>query len=138
MSARIEVATRGPGAATRLEALCLELRDFLAGAKKSVDEEMRGYPTPIPRCDAQFNHLYELRSRLAHVLGRVTAMAMLDEDSRELVHALAEFAASAPFTDDAIERSLRERVEIELSRLDGAGAADRGRRTPGTDGDDAA
>ena len=36
------------------------LRESLA----RIDAEIRAYPTPIPRCDAQFNHLLEERERL--------------------------------------------------------------------------
>ena len=39
-------------------------RDALDARRKQLDEEIRGYPTPIPRCDAQLNHLYEERARI--------------------------------------------------------------------------
>ena len=40
------------------------LREALA----KLDAEIRAYPTPIPRCDAQFNHLMEERERLRRLL----------------------------------------------------------------------
>ena len=45
------------------------LREALAG----IDAEIRAYPTPIPRCDAQFNHLLEERERLRALLEEAAA-----------------------------------------------------------------
>jgi hypothetical protein len=33
-------------------------RQMLEARRQALDEEIRAYPTPIPRCDAQFNHLF--------------------------------------------------------------------------------
>ena len=48
---------------------------FLAGVKNQLEAEkirlntaIRSYPSPIPACDAQFNHLLEKRTRLANEL----------------------------------------------------------------------
>ena len=38
-------------------------------------EEIRAYPAPIPACDAQFNHLLELRRLLPGELARLEAAA---------------------------------------------------------------
>ena len=40
----------------------------LDARRKALDEEIRVYPTPIPRCDAQFNHLMEERARIVKEL----------------------------------------------------------------------
>jgi tyrosine decarboxylase/aspartate 1-decarboxylase len=40
----------------------------LDAQRKALDEEIRVYPTPIPRCDAQFNHLMEERARIVKAL----------------------------------------------------------------------
>jgi len=40
------------------------LRESLA----RLEAEIRAYPTPIPRCDAQFNHLLEERERIRGLL----------------------------------------------------------------------
>jgi hypothetical protein len=42
-------------------------------ARVSLDEEIRTYPTPIPRCDAQFNFVYEQRARLSQWLNQLDA-----------------------------------------------------------------
>jgi hypothetical protein len=40
----------------------------LRQALARIDAEIRAYPTPIPRCDAQFNHLLEERDRIRALL----------------------------------------------------------------------
>src|SRR3954463_9855364 len=47
------------------------LRESLERQRDSLDAEIRAYPTPIPRCDAQFNHLYAERSRLTAQLQEI-------------------------------------------------------------------
>ena len=47
------------------------VRSQLEAEKRRLDEEIRNYPTPIPRCDAQFNHLFEERERILHELARL-------------------------------------------------------------------
>ncbi len=104
----------------RLEPMCVELRDYLAGVKRSLDEEIRTYPTPIPRCDAQFNYLYEQRSRLARILDLVGTALDRCDGSLDLVDAIAEFTGSPSFNESAEEQGLRERLRAELSRPDPA------------------
>jgi hypothetical protein len=43
-------------------------RDALRRAQSHVLAEIGGYPRPIAGCDAQFNHLLDLRQRLALAL----------------------------------------------------------------------
>lgn len=49
-----------------------QVRSQLEAEKRRLDEEIRNYPTPIPRCDAQFNHLFEERERIVRELARLT------------------------------------------------------------------
>src|SRR5438093_208866 len=51
-----------------LKSLWKEIKNGLQRGKRVIGEEIRSYPTPIPRCDAQFNHLYEQQARLAREL----------------------------------------------------------------------
>jgi len=44
------------------------LRASLEARRKQLDAEIRAYPTPIPRCDAQFNFLMEERARIVREL----------------------------------------------------------------------
>ena len=120
MSTTTKGSSSNSGRAACLESLCLELRHFLGSVKKSVNEEIHAYPTPIPRCDAQFNFLYEQRARLGHILARVETISAHSDITGEFVDTLAEFVASTPLTERGEERTLRERISAELSRLGGA------------------
>jgi hypothetical protein len=48
-------------------------RAALEARRKQLDDEIRSYPTPIPRCDAQFNHLFEERARVMRELAELQA-----------------------------------------------------------------
>jgi hypothetical protein len=113
------VATPASADVIRLRALCAELRDWLVAAKHMADDEIRAYPTPIPRCDAQFNYLYEQRARLAQWLSRANVVVE-GSSSRELVTVLAEFAASPPLAAGTEELRLRERLRAQLALSDPA------------------
>jgi hypothetical protein len=52
-----------------------EVRRRLLGLMREVADEIRTYPTPVPACDAQFNHLLELRRMLPEELARLEAAA---------------------------------------------------------------
>jgi hypothetical protein len=52
-----------------------DLRTRLEARRRRLDDEIRAYPTPIPRCDAQFNHLFEQRAR---IVAAIEALAALD------------------------------------------------------------
>jgi hypothetical protein len=91
----------------------------LQSERERVHAEIRAYPTPIPRCDAQFNHLIETRERLFHELARLdTAQsnAVADDDAPR-VEAFIE--SSGCLDDDAklrLKSALSEgRVRPEIS-----------------------
>ncbi|HYC14570.1 MAG TPA: hypothetical protein VEC75_09985 [Stellaceae bacterium] len=84
--------------------LAAEIVEHLGAVRDRLAEEIRGYPTPIPRCDAQFNHLYEQQGRLLRDLDRIEA-------TRESIE---RFVASAPYTDDPAERDFRARIKAAL------------------------
>ena len=87
-----------------LPALQREIAGYLRDLRERLAEEIRTYPTPIPRCDAQFNHLYEQLGRLSRDLDRIEA-------TRESIE---RFVASPLYTDDAEERNFRLRVKAGL------------------------
>lgn len=94
-----------------------EVRRELLRAKRLIDEEIRGYPTPIPRCDAQFNHLYEQQARLSRDLDRIGALAGKSLGSADYIRLIEQFTASAPYTDDGAERELKARLVAGLSAI---------------------
>ena len=97
----------------RLRSLCTELRDFVFQAKRSLDEELRAYPTPIPRCDAQFNHAYAQRSRLAELLNRLDGALERRDGANDLLSAVIAFASLPSAGDTPEERRLRARIAEE-------------------------
>jgi hypothetical protein len=101
----------------KLRSLWKDVLDDLHRRKHSLAAEIRSYPTPIPRCDAQFNHLYEQQARLARELDRIGALAGKSLEHAEAIELIERFVASAPYTDDAAERLLRSRMKAELSAL---------------------
>lgn len=108
-----------------LHSLIVALRVFMLHTKKALDEEIRSYPTPIPRCDAQFNAAYEQRSRLAALVPQLDA-AVTNGGDGERLSVIAEFAAMPSFGDGVVERNLRESVAAALSRAN-TGATKRNR-----------
>ena len=99
-----------------LKSLWKDVMDDLNRRRGLIGEEIRSYPTPIPRCDAQFNHLYEQQARLARELDRVGALDEKNLGRGDYFRLIEEFIASAPYTDDAAERDFRARCRAELSR----------------------
>jgi len=100
----------------RSHALVASLRDFVLRAKRSLDDEIRNYPTPIPRCDAQFNHAYEQRARLAALLQRIDAAPSDARGASELLRALSEFSALPSLGESGEERRLRASIAEVLAR----------------------
>jgi uncharacterized HAD superfamily protein len=100
-----------------LDALRREIRDALARTKMEIDGEIRRYPTPIPRCDAQFNHLHEQRERLARELDRIGVVTEGRLGRRDCLATIERFIASAPYADEPAERELRSRVKARLFAL---------------------
>ncbi|MEP7181153.1 MAG: hypothetical protein ABI886_03060 [Betaproteobacteria bacterium] len=115
MTSTLPPSTHRSGDLDRFGSIVRDLRTVLDGVKRALDEEIRAYPTPIPRCDAQFNHLYEHRARLTRILGRVNATLERGTAAEDLADALAEFAAAPAFSDSADEKALRARIGAALA-----------------------
>lgn len=50
------------------------LRAAIEALLDEATRDIRGYPPPIPACDAQFNHLLDLRQGLPGELARLDAL----------------------------------------------------------------
>jgi|SRR5690349_12758149 len=98
-----------------LASLCKTIREHLQARRSSLAAEIRSYPTPIPRCDAQFNHLHEQQIRLARELERVGDAETAGR--AQAIEAIERFIASAPYSDDAAEREFRAQVRREFAEL---------------------
>ena len=101
----------------KLESMRNEIRLHLENLRRALAAEIRNYPTPIPRCDAQFNHLYEQQARLARDLDRIGAPPGKSPKRGDTIELIRQFVASEPYTDDAAEREFRARLRTELSVL---------------------
>ena len=97
--------------------LLWEIRNALFRAKIQVDREIRNYPTPITRCDAQFNHLHDQQRRLARELDLIGDDEVSPRGRGSYLEAIERFIASAPCTDHPAERELRSSVKARLPAL---------------------
>lgn len=100
-----------------LKSLWQEIRDHRKNRKQLIDEELRSYPTPIPRCDAQFNHLYEQRTRLFGELTRMDALAEKSLARGDYIELIEEFLSSATYTDAEAEQTMRAQFKAELCKI---------------------
>jgi hypothetical protein len=98
-----------------LESMRNEIKLHLEELRRPLAAEIRNYPTPIPRCDAQFNHLYEQQARLARDLDQISALAGTSLKREDTIELIERFIASAPYTDDGGEREFRSRMKKQLS-----------------------
>ena len=99
----------------KLESMWNEIRLHLEDLRRSLAAEIRNYPTPIPRCDAQFNHLYEQQARLVCYLDGIGAFAGKNPNREDCIELIGRFIASPPYTDDCAEREFRSRMKKQVS-----------------------
>jgi hypothetical protein len=100
----------------RLEGLSRELQRWLTGVRVTLADEIRSYPTPIPRCDAQFNYLVEQRGRLSRLLTDLEAALDRRDGDAALGAVLAQLPDLPPQGDSIEERRVRDRIGAELAR----------------------
>src|SRR5256885_14685214 len=115
VTARTKTTARS--SAAKLASLWNEIKLHLEDRRRSLAAEIRNYPTPIPRCDAQFNHLYQQQARLARELDGIGELGGENPKREDCIELIERFIASAPYTDDAVERALRSRIKTQLSAL---------------------
>jgi hypothetical protein len=87
----------------------------LESESERVHTEIRAYPTPIPRCDAQFNHLIERREGLFQELARLDAArlsAAADDDGMRV----EDFIDSSGYLDDDAKLRLKSELSEEWVR----------------------
>ena len=95
------------------------LKACLESERERVHAEIRAYPTPIPRCDAQFNHLIEQRERLFQELARLDA-ARSSTAAGDGAARVEQFIDSSGCLDDDAKVRLKSalsegRVRTEIS-----------------------
>ena len=81
------------------------VRRALEFERDRILDAIRSYPPPIPACDAQFNHLLEMRARLSDRLARAA----------EALATRRSLAACSRFVDElAAANLITEEAEAEL------------------------
>lgn len=100
-----------------LESMWREIRDHLEARRRMLDQEIRNYPTPIPRCDAQFNSLYDQRARLFKELQRVDARAAKGLAREDYIELIEEFIKAPANIDDEAGQAISARVQTRLSKI---------------------
>ena len=90
------------------------IRVYLLGEKDRIVEEIRAYPTPIPRCDAQFNHLIEKRERLFEELVRLDTAATSSTVAGDGTARIDEFIDSSDYLDDDAKLRFRSTLSQGL------------------------
>lgn len=98
----------------RLRSMAVALRAYLVRARAAADGEIRTYPTPIPRCDAQFNFVYEQRARLTELLNQVNAALDCEDAAAALSRAIEAFIRASSQGASSEENDLRERLAADL------------------------
>jgi len=96
------------------------VKSCLESERERLHAEIRAYPTPIPRCDAQFNHLIEKRERLFQELARLDAAARSSAVVDDGAGRIEAFIDSSGCLDDDAKLRLKSalsegRVRPEIS-----------------------
>ena len=114
------------GLADRVAATRDRIRALLESERRQVLEEIRNYPTPIPRCDQQFNHLIDRRELLVQELARLAATTGSSVAASDRGARLAAFIDSCAGLDAdlklRLQTALREgaRVGAKILHVPGA------------------
>jgi hypothetical protein len=102
----------------RIEGLALDLQRYVTGIRTALALEIRSYPTPIPRCDAQFNYLVEQRDSLSRLLTDLDIALGRHDGGAALRIALKKLRDRLPCGDSEEERHLRDRIDREFDACD--------------------
>jgi len=106
----------------RVGAIRERIRAALENERQRLQEEIRSYPTPIPRCDQQFNHLIDRRELLSSELSRLeTAGSSAAGDGGASLEA---FIDSSACLDAGTKSRLKAALHQEESVVEMPHAAD--------------
>jgi len=83
------------------------IRACLRSERDRILEEIRAYPTPIPRCDQQFNYLLERRERLFQELARLDDAERSSAVAKDVAARIEEFIDSMHYLDDSARLRLK-------------------------------
>lgn len=96
--------------ASPAEAARERIRELLEARRLRVQQEIVKYPSPIPACDAHFNHLLEERGCITDELARLDGLAAASGDA---IKRLDAFLSASRYLDDRTKREIRKSVNRE-------------------------
>ena len=103
-------------AADAVAKICDEIGDVLERKRLKLAEDIVKYPTPIPACDADFNHMLAERARIEADLTRLESLRAPAVPGAELTGLIAEFAALSPDLDASVKRRIKSALKDAVSR----------------------
>lgn len=89
-----------------VQAAWQRIRAHLENRRFRIQQEIVGYPSPIPACDAHFNHLLEERARISDEINRLSETAGKNAPPGEAMRLLDEFVRASRYLDDAAKREI--------------------------------
>lgn len=101
------------------DAMFSQIRQRLESEMARVREEIRRYPAPIPACDAQFNHLLELRESLSSALARLRKLEANNAGSEGAAF-IEAFLDSSYDLGDTVRSEIRSIIENETRDVGGS------------------
>ena len=87
---------------------------FLESERGRIHDEIRAYPTPIPRCDEQFNYLLEKRERLFQELARLDTASRSSTGAGDDAARIEEFIDSSGYLDEDAKLRLKSALKNGL------------------------
>ena len=100
----------------QIDSVWTMIHEHLQEEMSRLHDEIRGYPAPIPACDAQFNYLLEKRDALSLELARARDCMTDDSGSDDPRISIDEFLNVSENLDEAIKREIRALIENNRSR----------------------
>ena len=91
---------------TSLEPIWLKIKANLELKKRQINDEILGYPPPIPACDVQFNFLLEERAKIAQELRRLQEVSEDAAHNDDALASVRTFVESCKYIDDALGAKL--------------------------------
>lgn len=88
-------------------------RRRIESLRRATGEQIQSYPAPIPACDAQFNHLLELRRLLPQELARLDKAVAGGEAS------IGDFVRSSPCRDALTPLAMADKAPARSSEAGG-------------------
>jgi hypothetical protein len=94
------------------------IRTRLESEKKSIADEIKNYPRPIPACDQQFNFLLEERTRIVRELERLDVASRESLTSCDPEGGIEAFLQSPSSLAAGAGQAIRAALKEGLARLE--------------------